>query len=231
MEKDGLTGLLLRGQYEEDFKNFKQNDLCVVYFDINNLKHTNDTLGHRFGDKLIIAAANALKANFRNEFIYRTGGDEFIILANGMGPQVIEDRLKRINATLAEETKNDEDGLIYQIASGYCVGDGILTKQEIEEKAESLMYQNKKMLKAQAKGSVNTTADILAKAKAELSVNKVTVKKEEKIDIPKKQEKPYELRPIPLVDKFKTEINAEPFIASGVILFVFAVLVVFLIFA
>lgn len=229
--RDGLTNLLLKGQYEEDYKNAKQDDLCIVYFDINNLKHTNDTLGHRYGDKLIIAASEALTANFRDENIYRTGGDEFIVLANGIGPKVIEERLKRINATLDEATKNDEDGLIYQIASGYCVGDGIMTKREIEDKAESLMYQNKKMLKAMTQKKVaQSTADVLAKAKAELSISKKPVKAEEEKAENAKQ-KPVEVRPIPLVDKFKTEINAEPFIASGVILFMFAVLVVFLIFA
>lgn len=151
MDKDGLTGLLLRGQYEEDFKTFKQNDLCVVYFDINNLKKTNDNLGHRFGDKLIIAASECLKSQFRNENIYRTGGDEFIVLANGIGPSVVEQRLKNIKEKMDEYTKNDEDHLVYQIAAGYCVGDGIMTKQEIEEKAESNMYLNKKVLKGETK--------------------------------------------------------------------------------
>lgn len=218
--KDGLTGLLLRGQYEEDLKTFKQNDLCVVYFDINNLKKTNDTLGHRFGDKLIVTATDALKANFRNENIYRTGGDEFIILVNGVGPKVIEDRLKRINDTLKAATEADPDGLIYQIASGYCIGDGILTKQEIEEKAESMMYQNKKILKGEDKKS---NQSLLDQARKNLTVREEPVK-----PTPKREIKTEEFKPIPIVEKFKNEISIEPFISSGVIVMMFIIFYFFL---
>ena len=69
-----------------------------------------------------------------------------------------------------------------------------------------------------------------SKAKAELSTSKKPIKAEEEKAENAKQ-KPVEVRPIPLVDKFKNEINAEPFIMSGVILAAFALLVAFLIFA
>ncbi len=229
MDKDGLTGLLLRGQYEEDFKNMKQGDFCVVYFDINNLKKTNDSLGHRFGDKLITAAAESLKSQFRGENIYRTGGDEFIVLANGIGPQVIEQRLANIKKKMDDYTESDPDGLIYQIAAGYCVGDGIMTKQEIEEKAESLMYINKKELKGEIKTETKTERKVISEEaieKARQSLSRPAPREDVKPVLkPKKRE---EFKPIPLVDHFEKELPAESLISCAVIIVVFIGLTVFL---
>lgn len=146
-DKDGLTGLNLRAAYDEAFKNAHQSDMAVVYFDVNNLKLTNDTMGHKYGDKLLKECVTAMKENFRENEIYRTGGDEFIVLMDGVGPAIIEKKLKAIADKMLKLTNEDTDGMTYQVAAGYCVGNGELTKQEIEEKAESNMYINKKELK------------------------------------------------------------------------------------
>lgn len=146
-DKDGLTGLQLRADFDATFEKAKQSEMAIVYFDVNNLKYTNDNMGHKFGDKLLCTCADALKANFRENEIFRTGGDEFIVVLEGVGPAVIEKKLKSIAELMEEKTKEDEDGVIYQIAAGFCVGDGSLSKQEIEDKAESNMYINKKELK------------------------------------------------------------------------------------
>ena len=219
MEKDGLTGLLLRGQYEEDLKTFKQNDLCIVYFDVNNLKKTNDSMGHRFGDKLLLATAKAMTSCFRTDNIYRTGGDEFIILANGLGPQIIEDRLTKIRELLDLYTKNDPDGLVYQVAMGYAIGDGIMTKQEIEEKAESLMYQNKKALKGMTETPKKVISDeAYENARKQLAKPIAPKPPIEDIKISSFERPKAEPRKIPLVEKYKTELYLEPFITSAVII-------------
>ena len=150
MDKDGLTGLSLRAEYDEAIKAAKQSQMAIVYFDVNNLKQTNDTMGHKYGDKLLTTAAEAMKANFRENEIFRTGGDEFIVLMEGVGPKIIEKKLEKMSNRLKELTEADEDGVIYQVAAGYCVGDGALSKQEIVEKAEANMYINKKELKQKA---------------------------------------------------------------------------------
>ena len=144
---DELTGLLNKRAYTNDLKRAKQKDLAVIYIDINNLKTTNDTLGHNYGNKLILAVAKELNKLFPQS-AYRVGGDEFIVILQGEGPNVIEKKLQLFKEEMYRQTERDENGLIYQAAVGYAVGDGELTKQEIEEQAESLMYENKKELKA-----------------------------------------------------------------------------------
>lgn len=52
----------------------------VMVFDVNNLKHVNDTQGHAAGDHLIRNGYQLLTEEFPRSEIYRIGGDEFVII-------------------------------------------------------------------------------------------------------------------------------------------------------
>lgn len=53
----------------------------LIYIDLNGFKHINDTLGHNFGDELLVAFSSRIKANIKNDdFLARIGGDEFVLL-------------------------------------------------------------------------------------------------------------------------------------------------------
>lgn len=58
---------------------------ALLYFDIDEFKRINDTLGHDMGDKLLVEIANRLKNRLRTEdTVARLGGDEFAILLSGV---------------------------------------------------------------------------------------------------------------------------------------------------
>lgn len=82
---DQMTGLKNRRAYAEKLKELEARMppvCCVVMIDINGLKKMNDTCGHNAGDELIIGTAACLRAAFPGlENIYRTGGDEFCVIA------------------------------------------------------------------------------------------------------------------------------------------------------
>lgn len=52
----------------------------IIFADLNGLKQCNDTGGHAAGDKLLKDAALLLKKHFDNYEIYRSGGDEFVVI-------------------------------------------------------------------------------------------------------------------------------------------------------
>ena len=85
---DPLTGISNRHAYIEELQKLSEaetlpDDLVVYSIDINGLKKTNDTLGHSAGDELICGAADCITTIFdKYGKSYRTGGDEFIVIAN-----------------------------------------------------------------------------------------------------------------------------------------------------
>lgn len=58
----------------------------VMVFDVNNLKHVNDTQGHAAGDHLIRNGYQLLTEEFPRSEIYRIGGDEFVIIMENKLP-------------------------------------------------------------------------------------------------------------------------------------------------
>lgn len=66
--------------------------LTVVAFDLNDLKRVNDQFGHAEGDRLIISAASLIRAHFNGlpgSLAARVGGDEFVALVPGHGPELV----------------------------------------------------------------------------------------------------------------------------------------------
>ncbi len=82
---DALTGLFTRRYFEDLFKVSldravrQQESFVLALFDVDDLKSTNDSLGHLAGDQMLLAVANALRDSCRySDIMGRLGGDEFI---------------------------------------------------------------------------------------------------------------------------------------------------------
>lgn len=81
---DELTKLTNRRYFYEEMNALEDKELSkdttIVFFDVNRLKFTNDTLGHDAGDELLVGAAECIKKAFEDNptsIISRMGGDEF----------------------------------------------------------------------------------------------------------------------------------------------------------
>jgi diguanylate cyclase (GGDEF)-like protein len=61
--------------------------LAVLFIDLDNFKTINDSLGHAFGDRVLQAVSDRIRANthFANSFSARLGGDEFTIVCEDVG--------------------------------------------------------------------------------------------------------------------------------------------------
>ncbi|MGB3367270.1 MAG: EAL domain-containing protein, partial [Acidaminobacteraceae bacterium] len=73
---------------------------AIVFLDIDNFKHVNDTLGHSVGDELLIAVSNRFELTLRScDYVARNGGDEFIIIIENIEEgHSLNSAIKRINS-------------------------------------------------------------------------------------------------------------------------------------
>jgi diguanylate cyclase (GGDEF)-like protein len=87
---DSLTELANRRLLQESLQHEievarRRNDYgCLLYFDLDNFKTLNDSLGHHVGDELLVQLARRLKSVIRKEdMASRLGGDEFVVMLSG----------------------------------------------------------------------------------------------------------------------------------------------------
>jgi diguanylate cyclase (GGDEF)-like protein len=83
---DDLTTLKNRRMFNEELHHFfllsqrRQSCLSLLFFDLDDFKKINDTLGHQTGDKVLQRVADILKQNIRQtDIMGRWGGEEFIV--------------------------------------------------------------------------------------------------------------------------------------------------------
>lgn len=146
-EIDEMTGLYNRNKFlsmiENDYINVDK--LCVIFWDINNLKKINDTLGHEKGDTLITTVGRMiLTLTDINKKGYRIGGDEFVIVVETPQEGEIDNLLQKWDELIKLQSQVVEIDL--SIAVGYAFGEGKEVDRIIEE-ADKLMYQKKKQQK------------------------------------------------------------------------------------
>ncbi len=148
---DSMTGVRNKHAYSENEEllnqKIKENEiqkLAVVVCDINGLKIVNDTQGHAAGDKLIKDASNLICEYFTHGAVFRIGGDEFAVLLQGKGYDILPEVLAELNRKIEENIGKKE----VVISIGYSV----LTPEDrqlrdVFERADQMMYQRKKELK------------------------------------------------------------------------------------
>ena len=142
---DALTGLYNRRFFEEELRrlNTRRNlPITLVMADVNALKLTNDAFGHTTGDRLLRAAADAIKSGCReDDIIARIGGDEFIILLPRTSSEEAATVVSRIKE-LCDAARVDSVAL--SISFGWdtkaLASDDI---QEVFKRAEDRMYRQK----------------------------------------------------------------------------------------
>ena len=145
---DFATGLFNRSRCREIIADeaVLKEPVCLLMFDLNELKKINDTFGHEAGDRLIYDFAGILKKELPSfAFLGRYGGDEFIAVIK----QCNETMIQKILANLAKVVKkyNDSDNEVkLSYSAGYALSTDYLncTMAFLMEKADLHMYENKK---------------------------------------------------------------------------------------
>lgn len=152
---DELTGLLNERSYVEAVDEIDQKinagenlDFAVVLMDVNNLKVTNDTYGHRYGCSLIVRCGHVLPTIFKSSLLFHVGGDEFIAIVLHEDLENFEETMKRFDeAMLYSLVEYEGKELIFSVARGYHIKEEGQYYKDVLQIADKAMYENKKFLK------------------------------------------------------------------------------------
>lgn len=143
---DQLTGVYNRRAYENDKYKIEQqdemNDVALFMFDVNGLKHANDTYGHQTGDELLLVSSNCMKQVFSPYGnIYRIGGDEFVGIIY-LKESSAEELIKQFKDEVKRHATDYAEGL--SISVGYALGQETAKNfAKLEELADQRMYKEK----------------------------------------------------------------------------------------
>mgnify|MGYP002715332634 CR=1 FL=1 len=148
---DYLTGLSNRryfmAQAELIFESCrqKQQEITIMFLDIDFFKAANDTYGHQFGDEVLISFANTLKSNLRcSDISCRYGGEEFVLLLPGTG-----DYSRQIALRILEKTQQISFPAVpdFTFTTSIGIASGIPAEQEqlidFIRHADTAMYDAK----------------------------------------------------------------------------------------
>ena len=142
---DELTSLHNRAYFNEKLKELNKEEympLSVILADLNGLKITNDTLGHKAGDQLLKRISRILEEVCRSDdIIARVGGDEFVVLLPNATEAIARKICDRIHRVCDQSPK---EPIRPSVALGYATKNN--TSKDIEvvfKRAEDHMYHNK----------------------------------------------------------------------------------------
>jgi len=115
----------------------------ICYIDIDGLKRINDAHGHLTGDTMIKTVSNCIKENIRmSDYLFRMGGDEFLILLPKIKVQDFHNLIKRIKRKLNQRKIAD---VPIDFSFGFCEfrGDENIACETLISKADAKMYEEK----------------------------------------------------------------------------------------
>lgn len=111
-ERDTLTGLYNRKKLEQKLgellasrlngrnrKNDQETADYLAVFDLDHFKRINDNYGHLIGDEVLLVFAGLMRNALRDvDWVFRYGGEEFVVLIKDVTPEIIEVILERIRS-------------------------------------------------------------------------------------------------------------------------------------
>ncbi len=118
---------------------------AVVVCDVNGLKVINDTLGHKAGDEYIRSASKMICDIFQHSPVFRIGGDEFVVILRDRDYFIRKELVLALHDRSVEHISKNEV-VISGGLSEYNPG-ADSSFHDVFERADTLMYEEKKLLK------------------------------------------------------------------------------------
>src|SRR5688572_27062515 len=148
---DALTGLpnrvLLVDRLEQALARTTRSDqnVAVLFLDVDRFKVVNDSRGHAAGDELIVGVANRLRATVRpSDTVARFGGDEFVVVCQEAetlsGAMTVADR---IAVALREPFRIGGEEIFLTVSVGIAIAGPGASSETLLRNADAAMYRAK----------------------------------------------------------------------------------------
>ena len=146
---DELTNIDNRKSYNNRIKELLalykryKTPFTILMYDIDDFKYINDTYGHSVGDKVLMDMSKKVKKSIRkNDYLFRVGGEEFVIL--------LSDNNLEKSKSVAEKIRQDVESLVTIKNEVITISIGLTevnkndTEFSIYNRVDSLLYFSKK---------------------------------------------------------------------------------------
>ncbi len=117
--RDVLTGLYNRVAYTEmvlpKFESLTANgkSCSMMFFDVDGFKKINDTKGHKYGDDILKQIAEIFeKEKPADSYVYRFGGDEFVVFYPDCDAKVTDEFVNKVSSKLKKKNVSLSHGVI-----------------------------------------------------------------------------------------------------------------------
>jgi diguanylate cyclase (GGDEF)-like protein len=149
---DPLSGLPNRLQFLDclrealDRSGRQPSSVGVIYFDLDQFKVINDSLGYPVGDQLLLVVATRLTGLVRpGDTLARIGSDEFVVLCEGLsGEDEAVGVADQIRAAMNEPIAWDGGDLVISVGAGIAVARSVsISPDSLVSDAEAAMYRAK----------------------------------------------------------------------------------------
>ena len=139
-KRDPLTNVLNRRCFYMDAEKLKANLSAVISIDLNDLKKWNDEYGHAKGDEAICTIVRCVEAVLpSNCYLYRVGGDEFMLLCFNQPKAIIEQLKNQIKEKVSQTA--------FSCAIGVAYSDEQTDFNKLCSQADKDMYEDKQQMK------------------------------------------------------------------------------------
>ena len=137
--QDALTGVYNRRYYEDRIKKMTTS-VGVAMIDMDDFKIYNDTYGHNAGDLALITTVEAIRHCIRkNDTLIRYGGDEFLLVLQGISETMFREKLKQIRTEIYNANVPTYSRLQLSASIGGVMSAGRTVEETVME-ADKFMY-------------------------------------------------------------------------------------------
>jgi diguanylate cyclase (GGDEF)-like protein/PAS domain S-box-containing protein len=143
---DSLTGLFNRAYFEGEMARLEKSrkyPVSIIMADIDDMKSTNDRMGHAAGDELLRRVGSIMRAAFRTEdVVARFGGDELAVLLPDTNAAMAESAVERVRSSLAASEPALPE-ITLSLSFGFATAEQRMPLAEVLKRADERMYEDK----------------------------------------------------------------------------------------